>query len=372
MFLRPVYRDEKSDDGDGGGGDDRTAEFIAAIDSVNEAEAASEAPDEPAEPAAPEPAATPAKPRNQRGQFTKAESKSEEVAESENKSEEVAEPSISETLESAGQNYLTDDLRDQGAAYGLSDDQMLTMGSEEALLNAMSLIDRYVANQAAANAPPEPPEPPAQPPAGQTPDPNAPPPPDPDFVPETDNPSMSSQGDFYKYIETLKANGYDEEITAPMEALFMQNQQMMQHMEQLQSHAAQVQQGATNNYQKQVLSLIDSLDREDLFGNDRNFTPEQAQNAEKVDHAIQWLTQTQRQPLNAATVQRAMRLAFGEQLANERIRAKVGAVKNQSNRRMGSGASSTPRADLPWDGEPSEDPAFKEFWNKAMQENGQM
>jgi len=369
MFLRHVFMEEQDEAGNTAVAPevDLAQRMEAAVDAANEAdETEPEAElDEPAD----EPDESPGRKRNERGQFVSSGADDEETPESE--PETPAEPSsISEMMESAGENFLTDELREMGRSYGFSDDVMLSQGSEESLRGAMELIDRYVANQTGIGQKPPPGAvPPEQAPIDQPVDPAAPEQPA-GFVPETEEPTPESQDQFLTYIENLKTNGYDDEITQPMEALYHQNQQMMQHIQQLQSHAHQVQEGAIGSYQKQVLGFIDGLDRSDLFGTEHEFSPQQQENAHKMDEAVQFLTRSQGQPLNPSTVQRAFNLAFGETLMREKVAARTSAIQNQSRKRMGSGAPSTPRDDIPWDGEAGDDPVIKQFFNNAMQENG--
>jgi len=381
MFIRrPILQEEQQDEGGTAAvastpdPEDRTQEFIEAIDAYNASEegetsstevddSTTVTTDEPEDAVETETASTdaPARKRDANGRFVKAEQPAEEsAAEESNDSTSTAEE-FQQTLTST-ENFLTEELREMGASYGLTDEVMLSQGSEESLRNAMELIDRYEANRSGIRRQPEPEEQVA--PQQEA----APPAPEPPAQP--DAPTEESQANFETYIQNLKDNGYDEEVTKPLEALYQQNQQLMQQMEGLQNHAHQVQQGAVQNYQNQVLGLIDNLGREDLFGNDSNFTPDQQRNAQEMDKAVQFLTQTQGLPLNKATVSRAFNLTFGDQLMHERQVQRANAVKKQSKTRMGSGAPTEPREDIQWDGDPGEDPVIKAFFNNAMQENG--
>lgn len=370
LIRRPLLMIEQDESGGTAtAADDRTDEFIAAIDAANEAdgdaveytttsteldESTTVTTDEPQDATEVESNSTKSalRQRDAKGRFAKTETGGEEAGGQVGDKGGVV-------PESAGDpsNFLTDELRELGSSYGFTDEVMLSQGSEESLRNAMQLIDQYEARRSGINRQPQE-EPPAETLVAETPP-----------APE-ETPTEESQENFLSYIETLKDNGYDEEVTKPLEALYQQNQQLMQQMQGFQQHAERVQQGAVQNYQNQVLGLIDGLGRTDLFGTDRDYTPEQQNNAVKVDQTVQWLTQTQGLPLDSTTVNRAFNMVFGEQLMHEKNVQRSKAVQQQSRQRMGTGAPTTPRDDIPWDGDPADDPVIKAFYNNAMQENG--
>jgi len=376
LIRRPLlFQEQDESGGTATAADDRTAEFIAAIDASNEAagdaveddststtetdESTTVTTDETEDTGEVETTSTetPSRQRDSKGRFVKAEDSTEETEATDSTAEE-----FQESLTSTEGNFLTDELRELGSSYGFTDEVMLSQGSEESLRNAMQLIDQYEARRAGINRQ----HPPEEPPTQETP----PAPPQQEQAPPAETPTEETQENFLSYIQTLKDNGYDEEVTKPLEALYQQNQQLMQQMQGFQQHAERVQQGAVQNYQNQVLGMIDGLGRNDLFGTDREYTPQQQQNAVAMDQTIQWLTQTQGLPLDKTTVKRAFNMNFGDQLMHENRVKKSEAVQQQSQKRMGTGAPTTPRDDIPWDGELADDPVIKAFYNNAMQENG--
>lgn len=349
MFLRPIFMDEQGEGGEGSGGiPDRTTEFNEILDKMEAAEAAEAAEETPdAEPAAeetPEPVAE--------------ETPTPEVDESEAPEVSETPPEVSETPEESP-DWLTDDLLSRGAMYHMTPEQMADQGSVESVEKAMLFIDNYHARQRElamqAQAPPPEQIPPEQvPPDGQIP---------PEQVPPEQQPFVFE--DFTDRIGALAESGYDDDLTGLIQGihaqgqyLHNQNQMLMGQVQHLTQHATKVHEGAVANHNDRVMAMVDDLGRTDLFGTEAEFTDEHTRNAEMVHQEVQNLMQNQGKKLNPETVRVAFQRVFAPKLINEAGKAKATAVKNQSRKRMGRGATSTPREDIPWDGDPSEDPVL--------------
>lgn len=361
MFLRHIRMDEQDEGGEGGGGiPDRTAEFTEILDKMEAADAAEVAP-EPAPVA--EAQETPAEPAP--------------VAESPEAQEDPVEPAPVAKATPEPPDWLTDDVRSRAAQYHMTDEILSSHGSLEEVEAGMLLIDNYQARQLdlrrqeydaqtqeynAQNQPAEPPAPGEEPPAG-----------------DPAQPEPFQFQDFGPAIGELVTGGYDAELTTVMEGMHKQSQylhdrvlQQDQDIAQFREHASRVQQGAISNHNDRVMTMVDALDRKDLFGTEQTHTPEQVQNAERVNQEIEELIRYRGQTLSPDTVQQAYQRVFASQLIQEAGSKRVTALKKQSSRRMGQGQTATPRDDLAWDGDAGDDPVLLAMGNRFIQENAGM
>lgn len=347
MLIKYRLMAEQEEGGEGGGGhEDRTAEFNAIIDQrerereqENESVTVTDA--------------------VKRGDVKTETSKTDDNV-SVTGTDEAKDSSITYTED---ENFLTDELRNLGGTYGFSDEMMLNQGSEAALRNAMLLVDQYEKRQLDLHRGQQRPQPD---PSGEE---------NTEEVPPVQQPN-ETKADFAARMAILQEEGYDEPITNMFNEQHQENQflkqkieQMEAQMSQFQQHADHVQQGARTNYQNQVLNLVDSLNREDLFGNKHTATDEQHENIRQVEMEVQDLMQRQGQRLDSATITRAFNRVFADKLIHESRSNKSKALQNQSRRRMGSGNPSQPRHDIEWDGPLDEHPGLLAMGNRFLQEN---
>lgn len=360
MFLRSKFREEQAEaGGDGGGGTseppDMKEEFTAILDTMEAEDAAEEA----AEAQVEEPVAAAEEPSSDDDSVTP---------------DEQPESTVSDD-----DNWLTDDLRERAANYHFSEEMMLAQGSPEEVEANMLLIDNYQQRQLELQqraweadnpaAPPIEPIDPAAPAAeGQSPPAGgAPPPPQP--------PPGFQFRDFSAEIENLVTEGYDAPLTDLQRGMAEQQKQMLDYIQaqeqrlmQVENHAMQVQQGAVQNHQNRVLTMIDNLGREDLFGTANEYSPEQASNADRVNAQLEFMVQREGYKLNPATVKQAYQRVFSQDLLKDAVTNKFNKVQGQSRKRMGRGPTATPRADLEWDGDQTEDPVLLAAGRKMMRE----
>lgn len=347
MFLRDIIRDEQAEaGGEGGGGvsdpPDMKEEFTAILDKMESEETGEEVDESPSE----EPVA---------------------AVEDDSTPEENSDDASSD---SDDDSWLTDDLRERAKNYHFTEEMMLAQGAPEDVEANMLLIDNYQQRQMelqqaaymAAN-PQQPPMIDPLPENGAASPPGMAPPPGFEFK------------DFTQQIEELVTEGYDAPLTdlqrgmaEQQKMLHQHNQMLEQRMMQMEHHAMQVQQGAVQNHQNRVLTMVDNLGRDDLFGTADDFTPEQAANTEKVNSQLEYMMRHEGYPLNPATVKTAYQRVFSEQLVKEATKNKFNKVQNQSRKRMGRGATTTPREDMEWDGDITDDPVLLAAGRKMMRE----
>lgn len=348
MFLRDKMMEEQSEDGGDGSGavtstepPSMTEEFNAVLDNMEDAV------DDESTTATPEVSdATP------------------EVSEVTDATPDAKEVVTTSTEDS----FITDELRQRAKNYHLTEEMLQSAGSKEAVESSMLLIDNYqkrqldLQHQAAFPPPTEPP------PANEVP-PTEPPPPvegEQELLPgQPESPYV----DFSERIEALKTEGYDDELTNMFTVLNEQNQMLQYQMAGFNQHAQMVQEGARTNHERQVLGLIDSLDRNDLFGSDLEFTDEQSNNSKQVAGEIQQMVQQMGYELNPNTAHQAFQRVFAQQLIKEAGENKTRKVQKQSRKRMGRGSTAVARNDIEWDGPLNEDPVLIAAGKRMLAEN---
>ncbi len=275
---------------------------------------------------------------------------------------------------------ITPELAEVARQYGLRDEDVAEFQSVDELKRAMRLLDREAARlltpQKALQSPPERPKSAGVPPAGEGAKPPA------DKVPEKPVLTIDQQ------IQALREKGWDEDILALHKQTLEQNAalaQQVQYMDGYLRHRSQAEQQyreqavarSRQAHLSSVLSGIDALNRQDLFGqSDKAPTDEQTRNLGVMREAVETLQALQhRRGLNPALtselVQRAFEISFSKQLQHEAAKDKAKAVIQQSKTVMGQGRKpSVPAKSIPYDeSQPlSEHPRIKEYFAKIHAE----
>lgn len=258
------------------------------------------------------------------------------------------------------------ELREQAQAYGLTEDDYggLDTAAMERLLKVLDRQTMAQGKQALAQQQAEQPaEKPAEPPKPETKPAEAPRPGDHDFT---------------AYLKELREAGYEDVLLKPLEAMHAQLTAAQAKLEAADRLAQQSQQSQAEAQQQaeytQFYTLLDALNMPELFGTEEKATPEQQQNIRKLFDTTYTLrvglAQTGRDPaLSKAVVQRALAAEFSEHLSQKALAAKTAALQKQGMRRMGSGQAPAPRKDLPFDGDPADDPEIKAFFARVRAEN---
>jgi len=194
------------------------------------------------------------------------------------------------------------------------------------------------------------------------------------------------QPGFTELEAKLREAGYEDDLLEPLRYLSEQNQQAMQQNAQLtngfrelvyylqdeQKHNVGQQQQLAN---QQFYEQMDALDRSDLFGTSTNVTDKQQENVGKLYAERNLLNNgLLNSGINTAPqgglVERAFRLSHPVEIQKANSKTYRDNVAKQSRRRMGSGQTTKARKNVPWDGEPEENPVLIDAWNDMQKEYG--
>ena len=289
------------------------------------------------------------------------ESESPEVDEAETASEPVS--------SSSEDSWITDEIRNVAASYGMGDEHLGNLGSELAFRQAAQVIDGTFAN--AAQNP------------GFAEQPNDEPAADPAADP-TDSPDPLSD-DFDQKIATLREAGYEDDVLDILKSEHSSSEYLKNELAQIQ---VRHEEEAMANHAIDFHDLVDKMDPE-LFGisfKDGDFqdlTQDQDDNRRKLwtgmDTIAAGIYQTAARdgvqpqvPEDNVLAERAKMMLFSGQVQSQERKKISRQVQQQSKRRrpVGSASRNEPVAANPdqQSAEIANHPKLVEFWNKAQQE----
>lgn len=325
VFCAPAGEESSSS---GGASDDWKAPYIAAINDRLEAAEADEVV-EPKEPVA-------ADPEQEADDTVVGESADETLTGDEDsvpKSDDPVAPVVDEARE---------DILALAASYGLGAEETKSFASRAELEKALVLLDRHLLatggaviqseaqRQALLNQPAE------QPTKAQEPA-NAP------VVPAS--PPMDGGDEIAAYVNKLEELGYDQEVIAPIKALYARVQSMESERDQRRRQAFEQHRA---HEQEIFNSAVDALSDRELFGTRQKQSEVQRSNIDKLIHELHVLRSglhaTGRDPsLTKELVSRAYRATFGKTIEHRGRVEKSKALIEQGKSRMGSSTrSATP------------------------------
>jgi hypothetical protein len=290
------------------------------------------------------------------------EDESPEVAESEPASEPV----------SSGDEdpWITDEIRQVAASYGMGDEHLNNLGSEMAFQQAAQVIDSTFANAA------------TDPNFGQQPKAE-------DSEESGDDPDSETKdqplGNFDQKIEGLRESGYEDDVLDILKGEHEANEQLKNELASIQLNQ---QQEAMANHAIDFHDLVDKLDP-DLFGvsfedgDYKALTQEQDDNRRKLwtgmDTIAAGIYQTAARdgvepqvPEDSVLAERAKMMIFSGEVRDQERQKISRRVQQQSKRRrpVGSASRNEPVAASPSDQQSTEianHPKLVEFWDKANQ-----
>jgi len=233
-----------------------------------------------------------------------------------------------------GQEWLTDDVKAEAAAYGIDESEIADFASREELDRALRLFDKS-ALEAGRKALAE-----SEGDAGQTRNEKG------QFTkkdaPAPDDPDTGESG---QYEVTLDKEVYDEEIVAEFTRMRdyynSQRQEYESRLEVLEEHFIE----STARAEEQHFdNLVDKLGHTDLFGKTDNETPKQLQRRQDLIVAVKaqqiGLEQLGRPTeITESLVNRVARMVFADELGKKDIKQRTRKISKQSNGRQGGGVT---------------------------------
>jgi hypothetical protein len=252
--------------------------------------------------------------------------------------------------ESEGQEWLTDDVKAEAAAYGIDESEIADFASREELDRALRLFDKSAleaGRKAMAEAEGEDDKAPARNERGQ-------------FAKKEDAPKADDQpataGETVdgQYEIKLDKDVYDEEIVDTLTGMRDHYESRLQDLEsRLNAADERFSEADAVAEERHFDNLVDKLGHADLFGETNSENPKQLERRHDLMVAVKaqqiGLSQLGRPTeITESLINRVSRMVFAEELGKKDLKKRTRKISKQANGRQGGGAT------RPQD--PSEDP----------------
>lgn len=217
--------------------------------------------------------------------------------------------------------------------YGLNDADLEGMGVEQ-LERFGRAMDRKTLDEIRnQQAPPQPQPQQFQP---QPPHPNFP---QQQMPPQQPQPQQPQQVDFNELKRLAEEEGYDQKFIDQMEAVHLQNQQLSQHLAQLDWQRQQQEQAEAQKIINEFDNALDSLKVKSVFGENRESAQSNQMHWQARENLFDMAVQFSRrrgQPLDAELVKQVASVLYPEQIQNSQQSKIVNKARKQHNNKLGS------------------------------------